>query len=74
MELESKEVTCTHCGHVYESSLRKSWCEKCCRPVFYYEKEGQRNKMMNFYMISMALLILTFVTYMIIEFVDPFMS
>jgi len=72
--LAPKMVEC-RCGHAFESSKSKAWCEKCCRPVFYYEKDQRRHKLSNYYMITMMAAALMFVMYLFVEMIArPLMS
>ncbi|MBU0545589.1 MAG: hypothetical protein ABIJ52_16565 [Pseudomonadota bacterium] len=66
MNLPPKTVTCK-CGHAYATELKESWCIKCGHRVFYYEKDRRSNKIRNYFMLSMGLVILTFLMYIIIE-------
>ena len=66
--LEPKMVECK-CGHTFESSKHKAWCEKCCRPVFYYVKDQRRHQWCNYYMITMMVSAMVFVTYLFLEMI-----
>ena len=67
-QLAPKMVEC-QCGHAFESTKTKAWCEKCCRPVFYYEKDQRRHKMGNWYMYTMMAAALMFVVYLFAEMI-----
>lgn len=72
--LTPKNVEC-QCGYIFESAKGKAWCEKCCRPVFYYEKDQRRHKMSNYYMLTMMAAALMFVTYLFVEMIaSPLLS
>ena len=72
--LELKIVQCK-CGHAFESSKHKSWCEKCCRPVFYHAKDQRRHQLSNFYLITMMVTAIVFVGYLFLEMIaKPLLS
>ncbi len=66
--LEPKMVECK-CGHAFESTLHKSWCQKCCRPVFYHAADQRRHKWSNYYMVSIMVTVLMFITYLFVEMI-----
>ncbi len=66
--LVPKMVTC-QCGHTFESSRAKSWCEKCCRPVFYHDRDQRRHKIGNMYMIGVMAMVLMFIAYLFVEMI-----
>ena len=67
-QLVSKTVEC-QCGHSFESSKHKSWCEKCCKPVFYHAKDQRKYKVGNYYMYTMIITAIMFVSYLFIEMI-----
>ena len=72
--LATKVVACK-CGHTFETNKTKSWCQKCCRPVFYHAADQRRHKWSNYYMITMMLTVLMFVTYLFVEVIaKPLLS
>jgi predicted nucleic acid-binding Zn ribbon protein len=72
--LAPKRVTC-QCGNSFESSKSRSWCQQCCAPVYYYEKDQRRHKINNYYMITVIALVLMFITYIFVEMIaEPLMS
>lgn len=72
--LTPKNVAC-QCGHIFESAKAKAWCEKCCRPVFYREKDQRRHKISNVYLLTMMAAALMFVTYLFVEMIaSPLLS
>lgn len=72
--LASKMVQC-RCGHTFETTKSKTWCEKCCRPVFYYEKDRRSHQMSNYYLITVMVTALMFVTYLFVEMIaKPLLS
>ena len=72
--LVPKMVECK-CGHAFETSREKSWCEKCCRPVFYYLKDQRRHQLSSYYMITLMVTVLMFVTYLFVELIaKPLLS
>jgi uncharacterized paraquat-inducible protein A len=68
MILEAKQVSC-QCGHSFSSKKEKSWCEKCARPVYYHKKDQRRHKLNQIYVVAMAALAITFLTYLFIEMI-----
>jgi hypothetical protein len=72
--LALKMVECK-CGHAFETSKHKSWCEKCCRPVFYHAKDQRLNQLGSYYMMSIVVTVLVFVTYLFLELIaKPLLS
>jgi hypothetical protein len=72
--LVPKLVECK-CGHTFESSKHKSWCEKCCRPVFYHSKDQRRHQLSSYYLITMMISAMVFVTYLFLEMIaKPLLS
>jgi len=67
-KLEPKMVECK-CGHVFESTINKAWCEKCCRPVFYHARDQKRHQWGHYYMVTMMVTALMFVTYLFLEII-----
>lgn len=68
MSLTAKQLTC-QCGHTFISQKEKTWCEKCARPVFYHKKDQRRHKWNQIYIVAMAALTITFLTYIFIEMI-----
>jgi predicted amidophosphoribosyltransferase len=69
-----KIVAC-RCGHEFETSKHKSWCEKCCRPVFYHAKDQRWHQWTQYYMITMMVSAMVFVTYLFLEMIaKPLLS
>jgi predicted nucleic acid-binding Zn ribbon protein len=72
--LAPKTVTC-QCGNSFESIRLRSWCQKCCQPVYYYEKDRNKHKINTYYMITMIALVLMFITYLFVEMIaQPLLS
>ena len=72
--LVPKTVTC-QCGHTFESNRPRAWCEKCCHPVFYNEKDQRKHKISNYYMYTMIITAIMFVSYSFIEMIaKPLLS
>lgn len=72
--LAPKQVKC-QCGHAFESAKPKAWCEKCCRPVFYNEKDQRNHKLSSYYMFTVMAAALMFVTYLFVEMIaGPLLS
>jgi predicted nucleic acid-binding Zn ribbon protein len=63
------------CGHEFESVQAKTWCQKCCRPVFYLEKDQRRQKYTNYYFATIIAMVLMFMAYFFVEMIaGPLMS
>lgn len=72
--LTSKMVQCK-CGHTFETTRLKSWCQKCCRPVFYHKKDQRQNTLNNYYMITIMAMVMMFITYLFVEMIaSPLLS
>ncbi len=73
-DLALKTVECK-CGHAFETRRHKSWCEKCCRPVFYHSKDQRRHQLNSYYMMTLMVTVLMFVTYLFVEMIaKPLLS
>ncbi|MEJ2659302.1 MAG: hypothetical protein P8Z73_01075 [Desulfobacteraceae bacterium] len=73
-DLIPKTVQCK-CGHEFETARHKSWCEKCCRPVFYHARDQRWHQLNNFYLIGMMVSAIVFVTYLFLEMIaKPLLS
>ena len=68
MSLEAKQLTC-QCGNSFIADKEKSWCQKCARPVYYHTKDQNRHKWNQIYVVAMAALAITFLTYLFIEMI-----
>jgi hypothetical protein len=66
--LALKTVEC-QCGNTFETDKHKSWCQGCCRPVFYHEKDQRNHKFSNYYMYTMIAAAIMFVSYLFIEMI-----
>ncbi len=74
MRLKPKTVVC-ECGHSFMSDRDRAWCEKCCNAVYYHEKDCNKYKRHNYYIISMILAVITFLTYIFLELIaTPLLS
>jgi len=74
MSLEPKQITC-RCGHSFTIDRHRSWCEKCCDAVYYHEKDRNKYRNNNIYVIGLILAAVTFLTYVFIELIaSPFLS
>jgi len=74
LALAPKMVEC-QCGNTFEATQHKTWCQKCCRPVFYHEKDQRRYKMNNIYMVGVMAMVMMFIAYIFIEMIAaPLMS
>ena len=72
--LSPKVVLCK-CGHSFESTRSKAWCEKCCRPVFYLEQDQRRNQYNNYYFVTIIAMVLMFMAYFFVEMIaGPLMA
>ncbi|MFW5639564.1 MAG: hypothetical protein ACOCWY_05895 [Thermodesulfobacteriota bacterium] len=65
--LSEKEVTCK-CGHSFITQKEKSWCEKCCRSVFYHRKDRRFDVFQKYYTLTMILVILGFIIFTFVGF------
>ena len=68
MSLPSKEVQCD-CGHTFTTDLKSDWCIKCCRRVFYYEKDKRLNKYNNYYMYTLAIAVISFLAFFFMDMI-----
>jgi hypothetical protein len=68
MILEPKMVECK-CGNQFEANLHKSWCQKCCRPVFYHKKDQRNHLISHSYLIGAMMMVFMFVVYIFIEMI-----
>ena len=72
--LAAKQVECA-CGNSFTTQKFKSWCEKCCRPVFYHEKDKRKHQLNTYYVITMLVMVLMFITYLFVEMIaEPMMT
>jgi len=72
--LTPKQVVC-QCGNSFEATKQKTWCQKCCRPVFYHEKDQRMNKLNHYYIITIIAMVLMFISYLFIEMIaQPLLS
>lgn len=72
--LAPKQVQC-NCGHSFETTKKKSWCQKCCRPVFYYEKDKRKYQINHYYMITVMVMVMMFIGFIFIEMIaKPLLS
>lgn len=67
-KLAPKWVECS-CGHRFEATRSRTWCSKCCRPVFYSDKGRRGYRLNNFYMMGVVALTIMLITYFFIEIV-----
>ena len=73
-ELTPKQLTC-RCGNSFEATRQKTWCQKCCRPVFYFEKDQRKHQLNNYYMMTMVIMVIMFISYLFVELIArPLMS
>lgn len=68
MNLEPKQVICK-CGHSFIAERERTWCEKCCRPVFYHDKDQKLNAINAVYFMAVFGGVMVFLTYMFIELI-----
>ncbi len=66
--LETKMVECK-CGNAFEADKLKTWCQKCARPVFYYEKDQRKHKVNSYYMYTIITTVIMFVSYLFVEMI-----
>lgn len=74
MKLTPKTVTC-RCGHSFTAERDRTWCEKCCDAVYYHEKDKNKFRFSNMYVVGIIVAVMTFLTYIFIELIaTPFLS
>lgn len=66
--LTAKTVVCK-CGNTFEAEKLKTWCQKCCRPVFYYEKDQRKHKLNSYYMYTVMTMVIVFISYLFVEMI-----
>ena len=66
MALQRKQVTC-ECGNTIEIDMRRDWCDKCGKPVYYHEKERHSHKINQIYVLVSFLLGIGFLVYLFVE-------
>lgn len=72
--LAPKTVTC-RCGHSFTTDRNRSWCEKCCDAVYYHEKDKNKFRNQQIYVVGIILAVITFLTFVFIELIaNPFLS
>ncbi len=68
MSHPEKEVTCK-CGHTFNTSQHKSWCDKCGKSVFYRKVDQIKDKA-SYYLIILVLAgIFGFLAYIFMEMI-----
>ena len=74
MSLSPKQVTC-RCGHSFTTTRDRTWCEKCCDAVYYHEKDKNKFRFNNMYVVGIILAVVTFLTYVFMELIaSPLLS
>jgi hypothetical protein len=74
MSLKPKLVTCD-CGHRFTSDRDRIWCERCANAVYYHEKDKNKFKQYNIYVVGAFVAVVTFLTYIFIELIaTPIMT
>ena len=68
MQLIPKDIPCP-CGHVTTLTTRKLMCIKCGKYVFYNEDEKKAHRRQTFFVTSVMVMALGFVTYFFVEMV-----
>jgi hypothetical protein len=68
MPLPPKEVTC-ECGHTMTLTIRKLFCVKCGKNLFYNEKEKRRHQFGTIYTVGMFALAVGLITYLFVEMI-----
>jgi predicted nucleic acid-binding Zn ribbon protein len=66
--LAPKKVECA-CGNSVEIVVPKIWCENCCQPLFYREKDQRRERINRYYMIGVFAFAIMLITFFFIEIV-----
>ncbi len=74
MPLKPKTVTCD-CGHTFTAKRDRNWCERCANAVYYHEKDKNKFKRYNIYVVCAFVAVVTFLTYIFIELIaTPIMT
>jgi predicted nucleic acid-binding Zn ribbon protein len=68
--LVPKIIQCT-CGNAVESVFLKTWCQECCRPIFYHEKDSRRDRLNSYYMTGVIAFAIMLMAYFVIELAFP---
>lgn len=68
MPFTPKDIPCP-CGHVTTLTARKLMCIKCGKYVFYNEDERKAHRRQTFFVTSVVVMALGFVTYFFVEMV-----
>lgn len=66
--MKLKQVKCK-CGEVVSLDKKKTWCDKCGRPVFYDPKDAKKHKYNTIYIITLLVSAFTFLTYLFLEMI-----
>ena len=74
MNLPSKDVTCK-CGHSFAIEKKSNWCEKCGNRIFYSPKDERAEKIHTYYVYTIVVAVMAFLTYLFIELIaTPLLS
>ncbi len=68
MSFPEKEITCK-CGHTFNTTQDRSWCDQCGKPVFYYKKDQIMNKLNYLFIILVLAVIFGFLAYIFTEMI-----
>jgi hypothetical protein len=68
VSLMPHELTCD-CGHSFVSEKEKDYCGKCGRKVFLDPREGRRHRLNNYYMGTLIVAVIAFITFIFVEIV-----
>jgi uncharacterized paraquat-inducible protein A len=64
----SHELTCD-CGHSFTSERERDYCAKCGRKVFRDPDEQRKHRFNNYYMGTLIVAVLAFITFIFMEVV-----
>jgi predicted nucleic acid-binding Zn ribbon protein len=67
-DLVSKPVQCS-CGNTIVLSKPQIWCDRCCRPMFYNDRDRRRDRFNTYYMMGVIVFAIMLITYFFIELI-----
>jgi hypothetical protein len=63
-----KSIECK-CGNTIEIDRPKVWCQQCCQPNFYHDKDKRLERLNHYYMVGAIAFAIMLMTYFFIEVV-----
>ncbi len=57
------------CGHLFRSEKERDYCSKCGRKVFLDPVEGRKHKLNNYYIGTLVVAVLAFISFVFVELV-----